>query len=65
MRTKDQRRERYLVRTRNRQPDLVRKAGPHVKQDRHEPQVCPECNGNRYVNCETLECPTCDGQGEI
>ena len=55
-----------LYRTRRRQADLVRKAGPHVKDEKYIPEVCPECLGLRLIpDDEASICPTCQGEGEI
>jgi DnaJ-class molecular chaperone len=67
---KDQRRDKYLVRTRNKQPDLVRKAGPHIKATRYEPDVCSACSGTGIVpqvcfDDQFAECATCEGSGEV
>jgi hypothetical protein len=62
---RDHRTGRNLVRTRNRQPDVVRKAGPHVKQSRYEPNVCQTCRGvGNHPDYPNLECWVCDGEGE-
>ena len=71
MSLRDHRTGRNLVRTRNRQPDVVRKAGPHIKQTRYEPEVCPDCYGSGIQydphNCgdHPAICATCGGEGEV
>lgn len=48
-------------------PDnLVRRnSGGHNPRRYEGPQICPNCNGRRFVDCETKECPICEGEGEI
>lgn len=50
---------------RNKQPDFVRKAGPHVKKQRHEPAVCSICWGKGFPpDYPSMLCWGCDGAGE-
>lgn len=60
-----------LVRTRRRQPDFVRKAGPMAHAPHHEPEVCPACGGRgigydpQNTGDALVQCGTCGGEGEI
>ena len=66
MSIRDHRTGRNLVRTRNRQPDVVRKAGPHNKQVRHHPEVCDTCRGSGFhPDYPAVECWHCGGEGEL
>ena len=57
-------RDGRLIRIRNRQPDFVRKAGPHTKELQHVPKLCPDCSGHGMI-LETYVCPKCQGEGEV
>lgn len=67
------RKHRNPVRERNKLPDFVRKAGPHVKQARYEPVICDTCGGTGKVYSSTERelcgyadyCSDCDGIGEL
>lgn len=50
---------------RNKQPDVVRKAGPHVKPEKHEPEVCYVCGGTGYLDMSDESCHNCQGTGEV
>jgi DnaJ-class molecular chaperone len=55
---------------RNKQPDFVRKAGPHDKPERYEPEVCYICGGTGETltsgyGLDTETCYNCQGTGEV
>jgi DnaJ-class molecular chaperone len=56
---------------RNKQPDVVRKAGPHIKQEKFEPVACTACGGTGFVEVgdgdgyAASTCQICEGTGEV
>lgn len=64
----EMRRHTEPAKVRNHQPDLVRKAGPHIKPEEYTPTVCYACGGDGMVpsrQFDAVTCPLCEGLGEV